>query len=186
MKSIDLTAIIQAILTLMSTVITIYILPKVKSYLAEKLSNEQRENLKQWVKVAVAAAEQIYNKKGLGTDKYRYVVDFLKGKGIYVNSDEVMALIESEVYKLSQECKNVSLDVGTPHSEGTGTEGCCTYGEYLDKCSDDGNVPIEDPDNCDNDSPASDEENEPDTADEECESDTAEADNLFSARNTCE
>lgn len=186
MKNIDLTPLFQALILLVSSVISIYLLPKVKSYLAEKLSNEQRENLKQWVKVAVAAAEQIYNKKGLGADKYRYVVDFLKEKGIYVNSDEVMALIESEVYKLSQECKNVSLDVGTPRSEGTGTEGCCTYGEYLDKCSGDGNVPIEDTDNCDTDSPASDEETESDTADEETETDTAEADNLFSVRNTCE
>lgn len=185
MKNIDLTPLFQALILFVSSVISIYLLPKVKSYLAEKLSAEQRENLKKWVRIGVAAAEQLYGSK-TGKTKKEYVVSFLLSKGFVFDIDEVTTLIESEVYKLSQECKNVSLDVGTPRSEGTGTEGCCTYGEYLDKCSGDGNVPIEDPDNCDNDSPASDEENEPDTADEECESDTVEADNLFSARNTCE
>ncbi len=102
MKSIDLTAIIQAFIMLISSIITIYIIPKVKSYLTAKLSAEQRENLKQWVKVAVAAAEQMYNGSGLGQEKYRYVVSFLEEKGIYVNYKEVEALIESEVYKLTQ------------------------------------------------------------------------------------
>ncbi len=102
MKNIDFTPIIEALIALLSAVITLVILPKVKTYLAAKLSAEQTENLKQWVKVAVAAAEQMYNGSGLGQDKYRYVVSFLEEKGIYVNYKEVEALIESEVYKLTQ------------------------------------------------------------------------------------
>ncbi len=186
MKSIDLTSLIQAVITLMSTVITIYILPKVKSYLAAKLSNEQRENLKQWVKVAVAAAEQIYNGSGLGADKYRYVVGFLKEKGIYVNCNEVMALIESEVYKLSQEYKNITPESGTLLPGKTALNDLSEPAEVLSEPCGDGNGFTEDTDNSCIDSPAPEEETEPDTVDEECESDTAEADNLFSARNTCE
>ncbi len=148
MKSIDLTAIIQAILTLMSTVITIYILPKVKTYLAAKLSAEQRENLKQWVKVAVAAAEQRYGSK-TGSKKKDYVVSFLLSKGIVFDIDEVTALIESEVYKLSQ-----------------------GSGYFVTVPEEDTDVPGV-PDINDSCEPA--EESEPDTADEECESDTVEA-----------
>lgn len=166
MKSIDLTAIIQAFILLISSVITIYILPKVKAVLTEKLSAEQRENLKKWVRVAVAAAEQLYNGSGLGEDKYRYVVSFLEEKGIYVNYKEVEALIESEVYKLAQDYKIVFPDVGSTSSEGT------------DNKITDPSVPDEETE--------SDEAFEPDTADEECESDTAEAEDLFSVRNTCE
>lgn len=171
MKSIDFTALIQAVITLISTVITIYILPKVKAYLAAKLTNEQRENLKQWVKVAVAAAEQIYKGSGLGTEKYRYVVDFLKEKGIYVNSDEVVTLIESEVYKLSQEYKKI-----TPHPGESA--------EVLNEYCGDGNGLSED-----SNSPVTDVESESESEDEGSEPDTSEAeseDNLFLQRNTCE
>ncbi len=181
MKNIDFTPIIEALIAFLSAVITLVILPKVKSYLAEKLSAEQRENLKQWVKVAVAAAEQIYNKKGLGADKYRYVVNFLKEKGIYVNSDEVMALIESEVYKLTQEYKNVSSDGGTPLFDEPVLNDSSKPAEVLSEYCGPENGPTEDAE-----PPVLDEETEPDTADEECESDTAEADNLFLVRNTCE
>lgn len=101
MKNIDLTPIFQALILLISSVITIYILPKVKAVLTEKLSAEQRENLKKWVRVAVAAAEQLYGSKK-GQEKKDYVVSFLLSKGLVFNIDEVTALIESEVYKLTQ------------------------------------------------------------------------------------
>ncbi len=159
MKSIDLTAIIQAIITLMSTVITIYILPKVKSYLAAKLSNEQRENLKQWVRVGVAAAEQIYNKKGVGEQKKEYVISFLRSKGLEVDYKEIEALVESEVYKLSQ---GSALFVAVPGvTEPTDLSEPATV--------------LDEPCGVEN---LLNEDTEPDTADE--------TDNLFSARNTCE
>ncbi len=148
MKSIDLTPIFQALILLISSVITIYILPKVKAVLTEKLSAEQRENLKKWVRVAVAAAEQMYNGSGFGEDKYRYVVSFLEEKGIYVNYKEVEALIESEVYKLTQDYKIVFPDVGSTSSEG------------IDNKITDPSAPDEN----DTDEPAPEEENETVTA----------------------
>ena len=118
MKNIDLTPIFQALILLISSVITIYILPKVKAVLTEKLSAEQRENLKKWVRVAVAAAEQLYGSKK-GQEKKQYVIDFLYSKGIVFDADEVENLIESEVYKLTQDYKIVFPDVGSTSSEGT-------------------------------------------------------------------
>lgn len=101
MKNIDFTPIIEALITLISTVITIFILPKVTSYLKEKLTAEQQSKLREWVKIAVAAAEQLYGSK-TGQQKKEYVVAFLLSKGIVFDVDEVTALIESEVYNLSK------------------------------------------------------------------------------------
>ena len=101
MKNIDFTPIIEALIALISAIITIFILPKVTTYLKEKLSAEQREKLKQWVQIAVVAAEQIYGSK-TGKQKKEYVLSFLLSKGITFDVDEVTALIESEVYKLTQ------------------------------------------------------------------------------------
>lgn len=100
-SNIDLTPIIEALIALISAIITLVILPKVRKYLTEKLSAEQRENLKQWVKVGVAAAEQLYGSH-TGQQKKDYVVSFLLSKGLVFDADEVTALIESEVYKLTQ------------------------------------------------------------------------------------
>ena len=61
---------------------------------------EKYEDLKKWVNVGVKAAEQIYGSK-TGQDKKEYVVSFLRSKGITFDINEVSALIESEVYKLT-------------------------------------------------------------------------------------
>lgn len=100
-NNIDFTPIIQAVITLISAVFTVFVLPKLTAYLKEKLTAEQREKLKEWVKIAVAAAEQIYGSK-TGQQKKEYVVSFLLSKGIVFDVDEVTALIESEVFKLTK------------------------------------------------------------------------------------
>ena len=102
MKNIDLTPVIEAIVALLSAIITIFILPKLTKHLKERLSAEQMSALREWVKIAVAAAEQLYGSK-TGQQKKEYVVSFLLSKGIVIDIDEVTALIESEVYKLTAE-----------------------------------------------------------------------------------
>ena len=100
MKNIDLTPVIQALITLISTMITIFVIPKLTAFLRERLSAQEQAQLAEWVKVAVMAAEQLYGSK-TGQQKKEYVVSFLLSKGLVVNVDEVTALIESEVYKLT-------------------------------------------------------------------------------------
>lgn len=101
MKNIDLTPIIQIIITLLSMIFTTLILPKVKKYLDEKLTAEQQAKLKQYVSIAVGAAEQLYGSK-TGQQKKEYVISFLLSKGLVFDVDEVTAMIENEVYKLTQ------------------------------------------------------------------------------------
>ena len=95
MKSIDITPIIEALIGLVSLIITGFLIP----YLRQKLSNEKREKLRSWVSIAVAAAEQLMKEKS-GTEKKEYVVSFLLSKGLVFDVDEVTAMIECEVYKL--------------------------------------------------------------------------------------
>lgn len=96
----DYTAIIELIITLLSAVMTAFIIPVLK----QKLSAEKTDRLRFWVKTAVSAAEQLYGGK-TGEQKKKYVVNFLLSKGIVFDVDEVSALIESEVYKLTR-CQN--------------------------------------------------------------------------------
>ena len=96
MENIDITPIIEALIGLVSLIITGFLIP----YLKQKLSNEKRERLLFWIDVAVKSAEQLYGSK-TGKQKKEYVVAFLLSKGIVADIDEVTALIESEVYKLT-------------------------------------------------------------------------------------
>lgn len=95
MKSIDITPIIEALIGLVSLIITGFLIPLLK----QKLTNEKREKLRSWVGIAVAAAEQLMKNKS-GIEKKEYVVSFLLSKGLVFDIDEVTAMIESEVYKL--------------------------------------------------------------------------------------
>lgn len=94
----DITQIVKIIISLLCTVITTFIIPLIN----EKLSQTKREKLKFWVDIAVKAAEQLYGSK-TGKEKKEYVVSFLLSKGIVFDVDEVTALIESSVYKLTKE-----------------------------------------------------------------------------------
>lgn len=94
----DITPIIEALIALFSALITAFVIPLIKS----RLTQSKLENLKFWVRLAVQAAEQVFG-RGMGEKKKEYVVSFLLSKGIVFDVDEVNALIESEVYALTQE-----------------------------------------------------------------------------------
>ncbi len=99
-NNFDLTPIIEILIALASAIITSFIIPILK----QRLSAEKCESLKTWVSVAVKAAEQLYGSK-TGQQKKEYVVAFLLSKGIVFDVEEVNAMIESEVYKLTKEAK---------------------------------------------------------------------------------
>ena len=96
MENFDFTPIFEAIITIVSLVLTGIIIP----YIRQRIGEEKAENLKKWVSVGVNAAEQIYGSK-TGQQKKKYVVSFLRSKGFVFDVDEVEALVEAEVYKLT-------------------------------------------------------------------------------------
>lgn len=95
---VDLTQIIVAVLSLMLSLVSAFLIP----YIKEKVTAEQFATIKLWVKVAVQAAEMLYVGSGRGEEKKKYVVEFLNSKGFTLNTEEIDNLIESAVLELKQ------------------------------------------------------------------------------------
>ncbi len=98
---VDLTQIIVAVLTLVISLITAFLIP----YLKTKVSAEKLDTIKFWVNIAVEAAEMIYVGTGRGQEKKDYVVQFLNSKGFTLNVAEIENLIEAAVMELKLEQK---------------------------------------------------------------------------------
>lgn len=92
---VDFTKVLLALLELIGVVIATVVVPWVKT----KLTNEQLNNLQAWVRIGVAAAEQLFTKEE-AEEKKAYVVDFLHSKGFKFNEDEIDKAIEAEVLRL--------------------------------------------------------------------------------------
>ena len=97
--TIDLTQVVIALIGLCSALITGYLIP----YIRSKLTTEQEKKLRALVKVAVAAAEQIFKGSNLGEQKKQYVINWLTENGINVDSQKLDAIIESTVYEVTKE-----------------------------------------------------------------------------------
>lgn len=98
----DATTIIEALVALIAAVISAIVIPYIKS----KTTAQQQAQLVSWVKIAVAAAEQIYAGSGRGEEKKAYVLDWLQAHNITVDESKLNALIESAVFALGKETAN--------------------------------------------------------------------------------
>ena len=93
---VDLTQVVVAILTLIISMVSAFLVP----YLKTKIGTEKLENIRFWVNIAVEAAEQIYTGSGRGKEKKEYVLKFLNSKGFTLNADEIENIIEAAVLNL--------------------------------------------------------------------------------------
>lgn len=93
---IDLTSLLQALLTLVAAIITSVLVP----YLKEKYGEERLKAVKTWARAAAAAAEEIYKGEGLGKDKLEYVLAFLEERGFGVDRESLRKIVEAELYEL--------------------------------------------------------------------------------------
>lgn len=94
----NLTPIITALVFLLSALISVYLIPLIRS----KTNEAERREIEAWVSIAVQAAEQLYNSEQ-GQEKKNYVLNFLTDHGYEVDFNEINNLIESEVLKLHAE-----------------------------------------------------------------------------------
>ena len=95
MEPINLTQLLQAVITVIFGVITRYAIPWVQ----EKTTEKQRANLKMIVKTLVSAAEQLFKGSGRGAEKLAYVQDELKKLGLEVD----LHMIEATVHELKKQ-----------------------------------------------------------------------------------
>lgn len=96
---IDLTSILSAAVVLVSAVLTVFLIPLIK----RKVDAEKLDNIREWVGIAVCAAEQIFRGSGLGAEKKSYVVSFLHDHGFTVDAEELDTLIEAAVLELKRQ-----------------------------------------------------------------------------------
>lgn len=92
----DITTLIQAVIALVSVCITTFLIPYIKS----KTTTAEQTELNTWVKIAVTAAEQLYNGSGRGAEKKEYVTTWLAERNIKYDEAKIDAMIEAAVYEL--------------------------------------------------------------------------------------
>lgn len=93
---IDITSIAKAVLALLAAVVSAVLVPLIRS----KTTLSKRQELMEWITIAVSAAEQIYQGSGRGAEKKMYVQAWLRARNIVINDDEIDAMIESAVHDL--------------------------------------------------------------------------------------
>ena len=106
----NITPIIEAALLLLAAIFTTVVIPYIKS----KTTAQQQTEINAWVRIAVSAAEQIFNGSGRGAEKKAYVLEWLKQRGITVDEAKLDAMIESAV----DELKSGVLAVGELSTSG--------------------------------------------------------------------
>jgi len=89
--------IVKVIIPILGAIITYILVPYFKTI----TTKQQRDNIYFWVRIAVQAAEMIYQEKGQGKLKKEYVVEFLISKGINITFEELDVLIEAAVKELN-------------------------------------------------------------------------------------
>ena len=95
----DYTALFEGIIMVLAALITIFVIP----WLRSKISAEDLAEIMKWVKIAVQAAEMIYKESGMGQQKKKYVETFLTDLGIRYDQQQIDNLIESAVLELKKE-----------------------------------------------------------------------------------
>lgn len=94
--------IILALIPILGTILTVYVIPLLK----ERLGLEQLAKYKEWVMLAVKCAEMLWPQSGTGGDKKAYVVDFLnrmfnQNKTV-ITQEQLELLIEAAVLELNK------------------------------------------------------------------------------------
>ena len=93
----DITPIIEAVFALLAAIITAVVIP----YIKNRTTAQQQAEINAWVRIAVAAAEQVYKGTGRGEEKKAFVLEWLKSHGVTVDMEKLDALIESAVYDMN-------------------------------------------------------------------------------------
>lgn len=104
--SIDITPIIEAVITLIAAVITVFIIPWIKS----KVSASKWNNLCSYAETFVKCAEMTFKGTGLGKDKKKWVTEKLtklaNEQGLKFSPEAIEAAIESAVKAMKDSTDN--------------------------------------------------------------------------------
>lgn len=107
-NAVDLTPILEGVISLVVAIFSIIVIPKFKAWLNTKLTASQIEVIKTIIKALVNAAEQIYiNTNKSGTSKKKYVMEMAKAKltelGYTIDDKEIEAYLEQAVREMNKD-----------------------------------------------------------------------------------
>lgn len=100
----DVTMIFEAVIALVSCLITTLLIPWIKA----KTTESQQARLQALVRTGVYAAEQLLG-GGAGEAKRAWVLDFLAKQGVTFDADAVAAMIEAEVGKININTRSILI-----------------------------------------------------------------------------
>lgn len=103
---IDFTPLVEALITLAVTAITVFLIP----WLRERYGTEKLAKAQGWVQVAVLAAEKLYG-AGKGDEKLAYVEKFLEEHNIILDMDALEVLVNAEIKKLETGLLTMEADL---------------------------------------------------------------------------
>lgn len=109
---IDLTPLLNAAIMVLAALAVRYLVPWLKANTTEK----QRENIDYLVRVAVGAAEQVYDKSE-GAEKKEYVMEFLKVHGLIDEDGTTVTMTGGYKLSLAEIEAAVEAAVLTLHKE---------------------------------------------------------------------
>ena len=97
-KRMDLTSVLEGVIALAVSVLTVFVLP----WISGKITAQEREELLGWVDIAVAAAQQLYYQLD-GEARLNYALALLEEKGYDIDDGAVVDAVEAAVLKLHRE-----------------------------------------------------------------------------------
>ena len=111
MTNINITPIIETVIGLIITIVTVIVIPKFKVWISNNLSEKQIEIAKVVISSCVQAAEQIYaNSEKAGSSKKKYVMEYAKKKlaeiGLTIDEKEIEVYLEQAVLELKESQKD--------------------------------------------------------------------------------
>ena len=111
MTTIDITPIIELIISLIIAIASAIIFPKVQLWINNNLSEKQINIAKIVIQSCVQAAEQIYaNSEKAGSSKKKFVMEYAKSKlaeiGLTINEKELEVYLEQAVLELKESQKD--------------------------------------------------------------------------------
>lgn len=106
---IDITQLVIALIGILCTAITTYLIPYFKS----KTTTTQQANILNWAKLGVQCAEILYTGSGKGDEKRAYVEKYIQKMcekaNIKIDTDSVRIAIENAWKSLGLDQKNEAL-----------------------------------------------------------------------------
>ena len=111
MTNINMTPIIETVIGLIITIVSVIVIPKLHIWINNNLSDKQIEIAKVVISSCVQAAEQIYaNSEKAGSSKKKYVMEYAKKKlaeiGLTIDEKEIEVYLEQAVLELKESQKD--------------------------------------------------------------------------------